>query len=203
MDDTLISQNSWYKLNLAVGITDAEDMQMYTDFVNGSLTYEQWIKQLSKLYLNRGQATKEKITQTLSEFTLMEGAEATVKYLQEKSYQIAIISGSFDVLVEKVSQQLGVKLYKANTKIMFDETGYFKEFVSAGDEQHAKLSHLQQFCDELGISIDNCVCIGDGANDLELFKATGKGVTFPDALPEVQAAAWKVVQNLPAIKEVL
>jgi len=45
------------------------------------------------------------------------------------------------------------------------------------------------------------VCVGDGANDLELFAATGKGVAFTNT-PAAEKA-WKVVESLEDVPSVL
>jgi len=203
MDDTLIDQNSWYKLNIALGVTPEEDQQMYDDYVGGSLSYQEWTAKLLALYAERKLATKDTISNILSEYTLKEGAKDLVLYLQQRGYILVIISGSFDILVRQVAEELGIKYFKANTNFEFDSRNYLKSIQSGGDEAHAKLNHLGSFCDQLGVSILECVCIGDGANDLELFKKTQKGITFIGAPEVISKVAWHTVNQLTDIKNLL
>lgn len=203
MDGTLISQNSWYKLNLALGITAEEDQEMYDAYGRGDLSYSDWMTKLSSLYKERGLATKEVIYSSLAEFDLKDGVKDLFLDLQEKKYELVIISGSFDILVQKVAETLNVKHYKANTELEFTNNGYLQNIVSAGDELHEKLRHLEIFCEKLKIPINQCVCIGDGANDFELFKKTQKGITFTDAPKYLKKEAWHVVNNLSDIKNLL
>jgi len=203
VDDTLISQNSWYVLNLALGMTPEEDLEMYEAYGRGDLSYDDWTAKLSALYRERGLATRENVTAALSTFKFKEGAEDLVRDLQSKGYEIALVSGSFDTLTRELAQHLGVKYAKGNTTLRFSDTGEFLDIESGGDEIQAKVGHLENFCNELGIKIEQCVCIGDGANDVEMFKKTGKGITFTDAPEHVQAAAWKTVAQLSDIKEIL
>ena len=44
-----ISQNSWYKLNLALGITAEEDQKCMMLMVVVSLSYSDWMTKLSSL----------------------------------------------------------------------------------------------------------------------------------------------------------
>jgi len=203
MDGTLINQNSWQQLNLALGVTSAEDTEMYEAYGDGKLTYQAWTNKLFNLYIERKLATKENVHQALTKYTFKVGAEDLVSYLQEKGYQIAIITGSFDVLAQQVAEHLHVQTYKANTRLLYDADNYIKEMISEGDELHAKLRHLENMCQALGIAIEECVCIGDGANDIELFNKTNKGITFFDAPEHIQAAAWQVVTDLSEIKNIL
>ena len=203
MDDTLINQNSWYKLNVALGVTAAEDQGMYDSYGKGDLSYSDWLDKLVELYQKRGLANRKNVTAALSEYAFKDGAEDLLHHLQTKHYQLALISGSFNILVDSVADALGIIHRKANTTISFDKADNLLEVNSEGDELHAKLRHLEIFCKELNIDITECVCIGDGANDVEMFKRTGKGITFLDAPDHVKDVAWKVVSGLSEIKKLL
>lgn len=203
MDGTLVSQNSWYKLNLALGLTAEQDKQMYDLYGAGKLTYEDWTKNILEIYKQKGKASKGFVGEVLSDYELVPGVKDLVDYLRGQDYELAIISGSFDVLVDLVAIDLGIKLKKGNTKLIYDDRDMVVDIESGGEEVFAKLEHLKQFCAELNIGFDQCICIGDGANDRELFKATGKGITFSDAPKIIRDQAWKVVDSLVEIKNIL
>lgn len=203
MDGTLIEQNSWYALNTALGVTPAEDLAMYEAYGAGELSYEDWISRLVSLYKERGVATRENVTAALTRYQLRDGAVELVEYLKGKGYRVAIVSGSFDVTVDAVAGQLGITLRQANTRVTFGPDGYLTELVSQGDEKDAKVRHLETICNQEGIKLTDCVCIGDGGNDIELFNATKHGIAFTDAPAFVREAAWKVVEQLSDIKKVL
>ncbi len=203
MDDTLIKQNSWYKLNVSLGVTPEEDKKMYEAYSKGELRYEDWLRQLVGLYKRHGKANKSNIIAVLEDYEFAEGAEDLVSHLKEQGYEIVIISGSFDFLVANVAEALGVSFKKGNTSFIFDDKDELVEVISLGDELHAKLEHLKTFCNQLGIGIDECICIGDGANDIELFRATRRGITFQDAPTVVKSEAWKIVDTLSDIKAIL
>ena len=52
------------------------------------------------------------------------------------------------------------------------------DIKSIGDESEAKLKILEDFCALKDIEISQCICIGDGDNDLPMFQKTGHGITF-------------------------
>jgi phosphoserine phosphatase len=60
---------------------------------------------------------------------------------------------------------------------------------------------LDDFCRKLGIDITECVCVGDGDNDIELFKKTKHGVTFKGS--KIESEAWKTIDNLGELDKVI
>jgi len=62
---------------------------------------------------------------------------------------------------------------------------------------------LKFLVDKFGIDLEQCACVGDGGNDIEIFKITKRGITFSSSGEEIKQGAWKVVDSLGDIKEVL
>lgn len=200
MDDTLISQNSWYKLNLALGVTHEEDLQMYNAYVKGEHSYENWTKSLLALYKKHGKATESYIKGVLEDFVLNPEAKQVVDCLKNKGHELAIVSGSFDILVDLVAKELGIFHQKGSTQLIFDDSGQLVDVNTHGDEGAAKLRHLQKICETIGISVTDCACVGDGANDLEMFEATGHGVTFQNS--PIKDSAWEIIDSLKDLVEI-
>ena len=48
---------------------------------------------------------------------------------------------------------------------------------------------LRRFAEHLGCTLDNCMALGDGTNDLSMIEAAGLGVAMSNAHPQVLAAA--------------
>lgn len=63
-----------------------------------------------------------------------------------------------------------------------------------------KLTQLRLFCQELQIAEADCMCVGDGENDVLLFDATGCGVTFMDS-PVAHRAKYTInsLRDLPSL----
>ena len=52
-----------------------------------------------------------------------------------------------------------------------------------------KGNSLRRFAEHLGYTLDNCMALGDGTNDLSMIEAAGLGVAMSNAHPLVLAAA--------------
>ena len=51
---------------------------------------------------------------------------------------------------------------------------------------------LKRFAEHLGLTLDSCMALGDGMNDLTMIEAAGLGVAMANAHPLVLAAADRV-----------
>ncbi len=60
----------------------------------------------------------------------------------------------------------------------------------------SKASGLAHVADELGVDAADCLAIGDGRNDLEMFAWAGRSVAMGQAVPEVRAAADHVTSSV-------
>ncbi len=201
LDDTITEENSWYKLNLALGMTSIEDNFLYKKYHTGAISYEDWIAELLKFYKSKGQANLKNITDTISSYSYRTGVKEIIEYLKGKGYTIALISGSFNIMVDLVAKDLDIKLAGATNIFVFDTKDNLENIVSLGKDSVARLNILEDFCLKLGINIDECVCIGDGDNDIDLFKKTKLGITFKGS--QIEKDAWKVIEHFSDIKQIL
>ncbi|MFH1606793.1 MAG: HAD-IB family phosphatase [Nanoarchaeota archaeon] len=202
LDDTIIEQNSWLKLNLALGLTQEEDDNFYEKYhYKKEITYAEWISELLKLYKQRGKANFKNIVSSLSEYKYKKDSREIIDYLKNKGYKIALISGSFNIIVDLVAKDLAIDLAEAINNFVFDINNNLENIIIMGDEKVAKLNVLENICLKLGINIEECICIEDGSNDIELFKKTKHGITFKGS--KIEKEAWKVIESLNEIKEIL
>jgi HAD superfamily phosphoserine phosphatase-like hydrolase len=201
LNKTLIRENTWYELNLALGMTPEEDEHMLRDYEAGKISYEEWGRQILHILKSRGKATRQNIEKTVMHYTLLPGAREIIEYLHSKKYTTALITGSTDILAKAVAQDLGIQHYRAHHEFIFDKNDYLDRFTILGDEQHTKVKQLQEICKERDFEITQCAAVGDGDNDKELFKATHHGITFTGS--KIENDAWKVIPSLLGLKEVV
>lgn len=200
LNETLVSENTWYELNMAMGMKPEEDEQFMKWYEEGIISYEEGQRFLQKIYLSRGRGTQESMLAAMK-YSYRDGAQEIVKYLQDKGYTVALLSGAIDLLVEKVARELNITLYGAHNQLEFDEDGKFKSVKCEGDDSDFKVMMTKKFCADLGIDISETVCVGDSYNDVKLFELSRHGVTFKGT--KIEAAAWKVVGELSELKEIL
>lgn len=194
MDDTLISGSIWLQFNTLLGITPEKDYELYTQFSKQQITYAEWTTLLHTLYTENPSRTE--VEQVLTAFKLNVGAREAISICKEHGVSTALFTGSFVTTAQAVAQELGIDYVQANTRCEFDASHSFTHFVSGGDEASAKLRMLQTLCTELDIELTDCIAVGDGANDIPLFSATGNGVAFTKSTPAAKAATKHQIQDL-------
>ncbi|MFW6209894.1 MAG: HAD family hydrolase [Patescibacteria group bacterium] len=205
MDDTLIQGNSWLRFNLALGVSQVEDDQLYARFAAGEIDYAEWIAALHELYrLPRPEIDRAFVQTVLSDVSLVDGAANTLTHIHQAGITTALITGSFRTTATAVATQLNIPHVYANTDCVYKDQGQLTHLVAQGDEGAGKLAYVEELCRQRGLTITQDVMIvGDSSNDIPAFLATKQGVTFDFASSKVQAAARSVVPTLSDIIQLI
>ncbi len=201
VNKTLIHENTWLNLNTAMGITPLEDARWLSEYKQGKLTYLDWQKILEQRYLASGHATKAHIMSVINRYTYQLGARETVSYLQQRGYILYLLSGSMDLLVEHIAQELGIIHYDANNRFVFDSNDKLVQIECLGNDVSVKATQLKSLCEKLRIDVTQAVCVGDGDNDIELFRLSQHGVTFKGS--PIEQKAWKIIDQLADLQTFL
>lgn len=143
------------------------------------------------------------IEKTIARVTITPGAKALIARIHESGGKVAAVSGGFIQVLEPLAKVLELDYYKANTLEILDGklTGKTTGLVI---DKAVKASSLLEWAKELGLSHEQCIAVGDGANDLEMMKVAGLGVAF-NAKPVVRASAPLVLagESLEALAVIL
>lgn len=197
MDGTLITGNTWGVFNSRLGVTREQDVSLYSAFSKDEITYTEWLAALKKLYnLPINKHNKAQVLQYLTEYELKVDAQETLKTIIASGHNTLLLSGSFQMTADAVAFELGISDAIATTTCLFDITGNLSDLHTKGDEQHAKVVLLKEYCDERNISLTDCVVIGDGPNNLALFREVEHSFTFTDATKETRVAASHTIRSL-------
>ena len=201
LNKTLIKENSWRDLNLAMGVTPAEDTELMERARRGEITDAEGQAALLKIYQQRGDVSRPNVEKILWRYTYMPCARDVVGKLRKRGYNLAIISGAMDILVRHVATELEITWWRSSNRFIFDDNDQLIQIQSPEKDTSDKLRQLQQLVGELSITLADCIVVGDGANDVALFQATGNGVTFTDS-PIVDDARW-VVDDLSGVLSII
>ena len=125
--------------------------------------------------------------------SLNPGARTAVQTMRVHGAYCALVSGGFTFFTERVAEAAGFNENRANTLLAENGvlTGKVAEPVLG---REAKVSALQELTAKLGISADDVLAVGDGANDLGMIGAAGLGVAFR-AKPIVAEAAGCTIDH--------
>lgn len=160
-----------------------EDIAAITEkAMQGEIDFETSIK--DRVQLLEG-VSIEDVEKVADELPLMPGALETIKSLKDNDLEVAIISGSFDVVAEHIKDKLGVD--KVYTNSFTVEDGKLTGEVTGPLVSGSKLDVLNGLVEETGITLDEVVAVGDGANDISMIESAGCGIAFnaKDSVKEI------------------
>ena len=167
-----------------------EDIAEITEkAMQGEIDFETSIK--DRVQLLEGTSIED-IEKVADDLPLMAGAEKTINCLKEKDVDVAIISGSFDVVADKVKDKLGVETVYTNSFTV--EDGKLTGEVTGPLVSGSKLDVLKDHVEKEGITLDEVVAVGDGANDISMIESAGCGIAF-NAKDSVKEIADVVVEE--------
>ncbi|HNO74769.1 MAG TPA: phosphoserine phosphatase SerB [Nitrosomonas mobilis] len=118
---------------------------------------------------------------------LSAGAEKMLQRMQSVGIKTMVLSGGFTFFTERIKKRLGLDYAFANTLDIQNGrlTGHVLGNIIGAT---GKGEVLEQVRNELGLSKEQVIAIGDGANDLKMLGAAGVGIAF-HAKPVLQARA--------------
>jgi phosphoserine phosphatase len=157
--------------------------------MSGDLEFETSLKERVKLLKG---ASVEEIKKIASEMELMKGAKETINTLKDKGYDVAIISGSFDLITDSLKDKIDFDHIFTNTLVEND--GTLTGEVTGPLVKGSKFDILSELIKDKNISLKNCVAVGDGANDISMIEAAEYGIAF-NAKPAVKEAADIIVEK--------
>ena len=108
---------------------------------------------------------------------LTTNAQKFISILQKNGILVGLVSGGFTPIVDRLAKSLGIAHFSANQLEVKDGhlTG---KLVGQIISPEVKKETLEQWREELKLSKDRTVSIGDGANDLLMLKSAGLGIAF-------------------------
>ncbi len=184
MDSTMIHQECIDELGVVAGVGDkikgitARAMRGELDFDGALRERVALLKGLDVSIIAR--LLRERIT-------FMEGGKTLLATMRANGGYAALVSGGFLSFTRPVAAQLGFDENRANTLIVKDGrlTGDVGSPILGA---RAKLDALHDIATARGLTAEDALAVGDGANDIPMLQAAGLGVAL-HAKPNVQKAA--------------
>ncbi|MBA6419715.1 phosphoserine phosphatase SerB [Pseudomonas neustonica] len=190
MDSTLIDAEVIDELAKAAGVGDAV-AEITERAMRGELDFKASFRERMALLKGLPISTLQQVGESLR---LTEGAETLIAQLRRLGYKTAILSGGFTYFAEQLQQRLGIDYVYANALPVVDGlvTGEVQEPIVDGQR---KAELLRQLAQQEGISLEQTIAVGDGANDLPMLSIAGLGVAFR-AKPLVKQSAKQAISTL-------
>ncbi|MBV1867657.1 MAG: phosphoserine phosphatase SerB [Marinosulfonomonas sp.] len=174
MDSTIIQQECIDELADEAGF-GALVSAITARAMNGELDFDEALKE--RVHLLKGLKNAVIDTVLRDRITLMPGARQLVATMRANDAYTALVSGGFTAFTGHIAKKLGFDENRANTLNIAD--GVLDGTVGLpilGRE--AKVAALNEITGRLGISAQQALAVGDGANDLGMLSLAGSGVAL-------------------------
>lgn len=182
MDSTMIQQECIDELADEAGV-GAYVAGITARAMNGELDFDAALRERVGLLRDLPESTINRVIR--DRITLMPGGPALLATMRANGAYAALVSGGFTAFTARIAQTLGFDENRANTLLVADGklTGQVADPILG---KQAKLDALNDITARLGITPDDAIAVGDGANDLAMLNAAGAGVAL-HAKPSVAA----------------
>jgi phosphoserine phosphatase len=185
MDSTMIDQECIDELAAEIG-KRAQVAAITERAMRGEIAFEPALRERVALLKGLDRATILDVI--ANRITLTPGGRVLVQTMRANGAHTVLVSGGFSVFTSVIAEKIGFHEHQAN-ELLFDAANRLSGLVAApllGKD--AKLAALEHLRDKHGLSVEEVLAVGDGANDLAMLEAAGLGVAF-HAKPKIAAAA--------------
>lgn len=164
-------------------------------FFNGKISYMQWAEHDISLWKEKN-ARKEDFLKAIAGLRLVEGAMETLKELKKSGLKLAVISGSINILLEKLIPDYSDFFDDVFiSRIYFGKDGAISRVEATEFDMEAKALALKKIAEREKISLKECVFVGDYLNDLKVMEEAGLGIAFNCNHDELKKAADVVIEK--------
>jgi phosphoserine phosphatase len=203
MDGTLLKDRGIFVIAEKKGFI--EDLWRFIK--DESMEYYERSIEIAKL--SKGFCQKE-FLEIFRTVRLQEDAEEVIKKLKKRNIKTAIATDSYKFLADDLKERLGIDYTFANNLIIENDiiTGELEIFNTELKEDFSsdriysicKSCVLEELCEDLDISLEEAIAVGDSRVDIGMIKRAGLGIALK-ATDEVKQQADLVSDNLSIILE--
>ncbi|WP_135080612.1 phosphoserine phosphatase SerB [Terasakiella sp. SH-1] len=189
MDSTIVTGETLDDLAEYAGLKE-KVAEITTRAMNGEIPFRDALKE--RVAMLKG-LSEDFLSKAMEHVFLTDGAMELVNTMKANGAYCALVSGGFTFFTSRVARDVGFNFNAGNQMEIVDGvlTGNVIEPIVTKD---SKLEYLRTLTAKQGLSTDDAVAVGDGANDLPMILEAGLGIAY-HAKPSVIAKAKHNVQN--------
>lgn len=182
MDSTMIKQECIDELAEEAGV-GAHVKEITARAMNGELDFEGALTERVALLKGLPETVIGKVLEERIE--LMPGGRELVATMRGHGGYAALVSGGFTAFTARVAELLGFDENRAN-RLLVESGALTGDVARPILGREAKVEALRQISKQRGLTEDDVIAVGDGANDLGMLGRAGMGVAL-HAKPSVAA----------------
>lgn len=189
MDSTIVTGETLDDLAEFAGLKE-QVAEITTRAMNGEIPFREALRE--RVLMLKG-LSESFLEEAMAMVQLTPGAKELVATMKANGAYCALVSGGFTFFTSRVAKNVGFDFNAGNNMEIVDGvlSGQVIDPIVTKD---SKLAYLQSLCQERGLSVDEAVAVGDGANDLPMLLEAGLGVAY-HAKPSVVAKARHNIQK--------
>lgn len=190
MDSTLIKAEVIDELARRHGVYD-EVAEITERAMRGELDFQQSFRERMAKLKGLDETVLAEIADTLP---MMDGVERLMYHLKRLGYRTVILSGGFTYFARHLQEKLGFDEVHANELLIENGkvTGEVREPIL---DANRKAALLREIAEREGLTLEQTIAVGDGANDLKMLATAGLGIAFR-AKPLVRSQARQSISTL-------
>ena len=183
VDSTLIQGEVIEMLGAHAGV-EPEIREITEAAMRGELNFTESLER--RVALLKGLSATA-IDEVAASIELTPGARTTIRTLKRMGFKTGVVSGGFTQVIGGLVAELGLDFAAANELEIVDGklTG---RVIGDVVDRAGKAKVLRRVAGEYDIPLEQCVAVGDGANDIDMLSAAGMGVAF-NAKPALREVA--------------
>ena len=174
MDSTLITIECIDEIAAGVGLKD-KVAEITERSMRGEMDFAQSLTERVALLEGLDEGVLQSVYDNV--LKLSPGAEYLIAECKRHDVKFLLVSGGFTFFTDRLQQQLGIDYAYANVLEIVDGklTGKLKGRMI---DAQAKADLLRQHQEALGLTPEQVLAVGDGANDIPMLQAAGIGVAY-------------------------
>ena len=178
MDSTIIKEESIDELARLIG-KEKEVIKITNEAMNGKIDYKKALLERVAILKDQPAEILEKLKKSIN---INDGAIELIKTMKHNNSITVLVSGGFTFLTDYLKKSLGFEHAHANSlEICPDNLNKMYITGKVIDpilDKHAKVWYLDNYVRKNKLDYEETICVGDGANDIEMIKKAGLGVSY-------------------------
>ena len=173
MDSTIVAEETLDELAAFAGLKD-KVAAITARAMNGEIDFHGAIRERVALLKGLNVSALE---ETLAQTVVNPGTETLVASMKAHGATCVLVSGGFTFFTGAIAKKVGFDNHHGNT-LGIEGDALTGEVIEPILDKFAKVDFLEEYMKDLVLNADDCMTIGDGANDIPMLKKAGLGVGY-------------------------
>lgn len=196
--------NSWARVWNKIG-REKDDEILYGKYCKGEFDYNQWAKEVIKVYRDAG-VSKNLLKEISKDTSLLDNAEEVFRFLYENDIKIIILSGGIKNIIDEVLGECKKYIYKIEAQeLLFDENGKLFDITVLEHHIEDKSQYVDIVMKNLRLNPNQVLFFGNGKNDEDVYKTGIKTICInPDDAHFDNKLFWnETIKHTDDLKSIL